>query len=71
MLCLPSAWRRGGACVALAVAAAVLYSRLALGGHWLSDVIGGICLGLAAVPVLVAASRPAGAADRRAALRVD
>jgi len=44
--------------IAIPVAAAVLFSRLALGEHWFSDVVGGVLVALALAPPLwLAAAR--------------
>ena len=50
---------RGAAvAIALPVVAAVLFSRLALGEHWFSDVVGGVLVALALAPALwLAAAR--------------
>jgi membrane-associated phospholipid phosphatase len=55
VLCLPPTYRRRAGVAAIGFVLVVLYSRLALGGHWLSDVAGGVALGAIAVPALLAA----------------
>jgi membrane-associated phospholipid phosphatase len=41
------------------LAGAVAYSRIHVGAHWFSDVVGGVTIGIAAAAVTVAVSRPA------------
>lgn len=61
LLASPPAWRRPAMIVALAMAILIGLSRIYLGVHWPSDVIGGWALGLLTVLVAVAVCKWSGA----------
>ena len=62
----PKTWRRAAWVLAAVVAAAVGISRIYLGVHWLSDVVGGVCLGVAASAVMGGLAAAAANRDDRA-----
>ncbi len=51
----PAAWRRAGSAMAVSLVALIGFSRLYLGAHWLSDVLGGLAFGVAWVALLAMA----------------
>jgi membrane-associated phospholipid phosphatase len=61
LIVAPPAYRRAAAVVALTMATAVGLSRVYLGVHWPSDVIGGWALGLLAVTVALTVGQRSGA----------
>jgi membrane-associated phospholipid phosphatase len=65
---LPRAIRLIAAPVLLLWAFGILWSRLALGAHYVSDVVGGVLLGVASLAVASAVRAAAGARVRAAAL---
>ena len=50
-------WRWLAAIAAGALSAAIIFSRLYLGAHWLSDVVGGLLLGLTAIGLFTVSYR--------------
>ncbi len=54
---LPQRWRWASYAVAILVILSIAFSRLYLGAHWLSDILGGLLLGVAWILVLAIAFR--------------
>jgi undecaprenyl-diphosphatase len=65
LLVIPAPWRRASAIAAIILSLMIGLSRVYLGVHWPSDVVGGWALGLLSVAVAVAV------ADRSGALRLE
>jgi undecaprenyl-diphosphatase len=63
LIAIPPAWRRSALAIAMCISGIIGLTRIFLGVHWPSDVVGGWALGLLIVGLFVIAGRTSGAIE--------